>query len=91
MPEVCPILGIKLTMNKGRHKSNSYSLDRVDNSKGYILGNIQVISFEANTLKSKYDIKTFEKIVEYINSNTLPTIPNLNLQLEMNFCEDQDY
>lgn len=54
VPEFCPILGIKLKMNNGSGaggKDNSYSLDRIDQSKGYIKGNVQVISHKANSMK----------------------------------------
>lgn len=54
LPDVCPILGIKLEMNLDSGaggKENSYSLDRIDQSKGYIKGNIQVISHKANSMK----------------------------------------
>jgi hypothetical protein len=53
LPTHCPILGICLTMNSGVHggQDNSYSLDRIDSSKGYIKGNVQVISYLANSMK----------------------------------------
>ena len=54
LPSHCPILGIELIMHsdgKAGGKDNSYSLDRIDTSKGYIKGNIQVISFLANSMK----------------------------------------
>ncbi len=53
MPDVCPVLGIPLIVNKGNFgpKSGSPSLDRIDNSEGYVKGNLRIISHRANTLK----------------------------------------
>jgi hypothetical protein len=53
IPDVCPVLGIKLNMNSGKSGAyrNSPSLDRIDNNKGYTKENIQVISQLANAMK----------------------------------------
>lgn len=54
LPEYCPVLGIKLEVNRGKGhggKDNSYSLDRIDPTKGYIPGNVQVMSLKANSMK----------------------------------------
>lgn len=53
IPDYCPVLNIELNINSGKSGAykNSPSLDRVDNTKGYIKGNIQVISQEANAMK----------------------------------------
>lgn len=52
VPLKCPILNIKFKHNNRKTaKYNSPSLDRIDNNKGYIKGNIQVISYRANTMK----------------------------------------
>lgn len=49
LPDRCPILGFPLKLaSKGM---NAASLDRIDNSKGYEKGNIQIISDRANRLK----------------------------------------
>ena len=52
IPEVCPIFGTPLVYGAaGGNCSFSPSLDRIDSSKGYIKGNVQVISHLANSMK----------------------------------------
>lgn len=63
IPEYCPLLNIKLTneLGRGQLKTNS-SLDRIDSSKGYVKGNVWVVSRQANTMKSdasKEELITF--------------------------------
>lgn len=53
IPERCPALGVKLTPgNKKGPLPHAPSLDRIKPELGYIPGNIQVISFRANTMKT---------------------------------------
>ncbi len=56
IPEFCPLLGLKLEMNSNNKWAHP-SLDRIDNSKGYIKGNIMVISFRANFLKNNASVE----------------------------------
>jgi hypothetical protein len=49
IPKFCPYLGIELKYLGG---DSSPSLDRIDPLKGYVKGNVQVISMKANTMKS---------------------------------------
>jgi hypothetical protein len=49
-PLSCPILDVPLDYKK--HTEYSPSIDRIDNSKGYIDGNIQVVSIKANRMKN---------------------------------------
>lgn len=53
IPKLCPVLKIPLVRNssKGGPRASSPSLDRIDNDKGYIKGNVQIISHKANTMK----------------------------------------
>ena len=53
IPKLCPVLKIPLFAgsSSGGPRGCSPSLDRIDNSKGYIKGNVQVISHKANTMK----------------------------------------
>lgn len=64
IPEVCPVLGIPLKRSRQAYvKPNSPSLDRIDNSRGYIKGNVCVISHRANTLKSNATLEELTLIL----------------------------
>jgi len=65
-PEYCPVFGIKLEFNTGCCRDNSYSIDRIDPNKGYIKGNVQVISHKANTMKSNGSLDDLEKLVAFL-------------------------
>ena len=67
IPEKCPVLGEKL-IREARNWMMP-SLDRVDNTKGYIKGNVRVISRKANTLKSNLTLDDMDKIYSYITSH----------------------
>ncbi len=53
IPEVCPYLGLELVWAPDTPRTDDGpSLDRIDNTKGYVPGNVEVISWRANKLKS---------------------------------------
>jgi hypothetical protein len=73
IPKYCPILGIELTKGKTGDYQNSASVDRIDSSKGYVKGNVAIISVIANTMKSfasREMLENFSKnILQYYDSN----------------------
>lgn len=71
LPELCPVLGTKISYGGGRQNENSPSLDRIDSSLGYTKGNVRVISWRANRIKSDATLSELEAIVSYIKSNEL--------------------
>ena len=62
IPEYCPVLGLKLDVNAKSFQDNSPTLDRIDSSKGYVKGNIRIISYRANMLKSNATFEEIKKI-----------------------------
>lgn len=74
-PTHCPALGIELDYptRSGERKNrgvaaNWPSLDRWDSSKGYVPGNVFVISYRANTLKNNATYEEALKILEYLRA-----------------------
>lgn len=66
VPERCPILGVLLKKNRGQWSNDSYSLDRIDSTLGYVPGNVRVISWWANYLKSNLTLGQAENMVKYM-------------------------
>lgn len=64
-PISCPILGIPLKFNRGQAEDNSYSIDRIDSTKGYSIDNITVISLRANKLKNNATINELQQLSEF--------------------------
>lgn len=56
-------LGTPLGSFYKKATSNSYSIDRIDSSKGYVKGNVWVISKRANTLKGDATLEELELLV----------------------------
>lgn len=71
IPETCPILGIALKIGTRQPTDNSPSLDRIEPAKGYVQGNIAVISFRANAIKNCASVEELQAVVEWLNRVTL--------------------
>lgn len=64
IPERCPVLGI-LLKRSSNSSDNSPSLDRIHNGYGYVRGNVVVVSFRVNRLKSNASFYELMKVVEF--------------------------
>lgn len=69
IPDVCPMLGIPLSLNPA-HRDNYPSVDRKVPSLGYIKGNINIISYRANRIKNDATIEELRCIVQFMEANS---------------------
>ena len=67
LPKRCPIFGQLLRPGNGQQNPNAYSLDRIDNNKGYIRGNVMVISYLANRLKNDGTADQHRRIADWMD------------------------
>ncbi len=72
LPEYCPILGVKLTYGSNMNSEHGATVDRIDTNKGYIKGNIIIMSRKANAMKSNCNLdnllifcKNINKLIDY--------------------------
>lgn len=74
IPEMCPLLNIPIILGDKDNYEQSPSLDRIDNNKGYIKGNIWIISKKANSMKNSAnpeELNVFiQNIIRYSLNNT---------------------
>jgi hypothetical protein len=66
MPKRCPIFGIQLQYHQGKFQDTSPSIDRINPAKGYVKGNVQIVSYKANRIKGPYTLKELKKIVAFL-------------------------
>ena len=66
IPERCPIFNVKLGPVGDRYAP---SLDRIDNNKGYIAGNVRVVSRCANAWKSDLTVDDARRFLAYMERN----------------------
>ena len=68
IPDVCPLLRIPLKRNKGQAGDDSASLDRLIPDKGYVKGNILVISHRANVIKNNASIDELMTLTDNLHA-----------------------
>ncbi len=66
IPKICPVLKVPFIIGTKGNYQYTHSIDRIDNSKGYVKGNIQVMTMKANNMKnsaSKKELIMFAKSI----------------------------
>ncbi len=65
LPKVCPILLIPLERGRGASRMGSPSVDRIDNTRGYVKGNVVVVSMKANAMKKDATLDDLRRMVKF--------------------------
>lgn len=65
IPKHCPIFGLKLAVADGLAADASPELDRIEPSKGYVRGNIMVISRRANRIKNDASLAELQQLATF--------------------------
>lgn len=60
----CPLLRIKLIRGKEIFHDGSPTIDRINNKKGYVKGNVHVISHKANRMKNNSTLGQLKTLVK---------------------------
>jgi hypothetical protein len=68
-PRLCPVLGIELDYWAESRQENSVSFDRIDSSKGYVSGNVVIMSWRANRIKNDGTAEEHKKIYEFMQKS----------------------
>lgn len=66
-PTHCPITGVELDYFNSKREDNSPTFDRIDPSKGYVRGNVAIISARANRIKDNGTAEEHRRIADYID------------------------
>ena len=64
----CPVLGTLFYFGprRGRQRPDVATLDRLDSDKGYVRGNIAVISWRANDLKRNATVREIQQLLRWM-------------------------
>lgn len=72
IPVLCPVLGIPLTgwAPAGTRPGSTASIDKIIPTKGYVKGNVCVISMRANAIKYNATLEELEAVAAYVRRMT---------------------
>ena len=65
IPNKCPIFNVPFVF--GKKSPHNASLDRIDPTKGYVKGNVVVISYRANSIKNDATPEELRLVADYVD------------------------
>jgi ssDNA-binding Zn-finger/Zn-ribbon topoisomerase 1 len=72
LASTCPICDVEMVHGNGR-KGYSFTLDRIDSTRGYVPGNIAVICFRCNRIKADGTPEDHRRIADWMEKNAYLT------------------
>lgn len=69
IPDKCPLLGVEFVIGTKENYDFTPTIDRIDNTKGYIPGNIQIITNKANSMKNSASFEMLQNFITAIKDN----------------------
>ncbi len=64
--ERCPVFDTVFELNGRKIRPESPSLDRLDPAKGYVRGNVAIISLRANAIKSNASWQDIQRVADWL-------------------------
>lgn len=71
VPTHCPVLGIPLSRQREQNRDCSPTVDRFIPERGYVVGNVAVISYRANSLKRDGTLSEFLRLTAWMAGYTI--------------------
>jgi len=68
IPTHCPIFGMEIGILRGGTNSSA-SLDRLNNNRGYVPGNIAVVSWRANRMRGNATLEELRAVYKFYSKN----------------------
>jgi hypothetical protein len=75
-PDVCPVFGVPFNRGKRGFSAWSPSVDRRDTTKGYVRGNLQIMSMKANGMKNNATAIELRQFAEWVLHTEAPKAAN---------------
>jgi len=73
---LCALSGVKMTWHQGKILPTSISIDRIDNSKGYVHGNVRLVCVAINAFKSTQTDGELYEFAKKLVENMAKMLPN---------------
>ena len=76
IPTHCPICSLEMVRaSPTETPPNTFTVDRIDSAIGYIAGNVEIICFRCNTIKSYGTASDHRRIADYMDHRTDTQMP----------------